>query len=262
MHRWSCARRKDIFENDYLQFLGLHPQNARDGTKNFGVMMKSHIKFFFYTVVFLLVPFAAIAQGAAQSVVPSAFLHPASSVSEQYGTAKDFIGKVAKIGDWETPFNGLYPLNFLGLFESRTSGKMYDLQTYSIKNNKSPLVLILSEVAWKNPSDHGYGYNNVVFNDAVDLKYKGEKPIHMDIGSCIPELGDAHLWSPSYVIVTMMRDINKKHPKNDHEKWLVNKGFQEGFAEGAWFVDTDNGKLIPLTESEMNLLICRVRSSY
>lgn len=175
------------------------------------------------------------------------------------GTAEGFIGKVqTKIGDWGKMFNGLYPTSFLGRWKSR-EGKMYNLQTYAIKDGMNPKVLVLAEVEWNNPSDHGYGYHNIAFVDAADVKYSGEQKIKMDIGSCIPELGEAHLWSPRYSIVTMMRDIDNQHPKNAHEKYLADNGFHEGFAEEGWFVDADHGKLIPLTKNELSLLICRDR---
>ena len=136
------------------------------------------------------------------------------------------------------------------------------MQTYAVKGSKNPRVLILAEVKWNNPSDHGYGYHNVVFSDAVDVKYNGKQLIHMDIGSCAPELGNAGLWSPRYDIVTMMRDIDKKHPENAHEKYLVDSETNQGVAEEGWFVDAENGKLIPLTQNELSMLICRKRSDY
>lgn len=217
-----------------------------------------------YVVTFLLLPLMADAQDIAPLLnKKEELLQPASSVEATLGKAQDFIGKVqTKIGDWETPFNGLYPLSFLGRWESRTTGKMYDLQTYSVKGSKNPRVLILAEIKWNNSSDHGYGYHNVVFSDAVDVEYKGKQQIHMDIGSCLPELGNARLWSPSHTIVTMMRDINKNTPKNAHEKYLVGQGFHDGFAEEGWFVDAEQGKLIPLAQNELSLLICRERSYY
>lgn len=208
-----------------------------------------------------MVPLIASAQETVPFHIERTLLQqPASSVAASPGTAQDFIGKVqAKIGDWETPFNGLFPSEFLGLWESRTTGKMYNLQTYVVKGSKNPRVLVLAEVKWNNPSDHGYGYHNVVFSDAVNVEYKGKQQIHMDIGSCVPELGNAGLWSPRYSIVTMMREIDKKNPQNAHEKYLVGLGFNEGFAEEGWFIDAEHGELIPMTQNELSLLICRNR---
>lgn len=214
-----------------------------------------------YALILLALPLMTSAQETIPLPVErTQYQPPISSVSAFPGAAQDFIGKVqAKIGDWETPFMGLYPTSFLGLWESRTTGKMYNLQTYSAKGSKNPWVLVLAEVKWNNPNDHGYGYHNVVFSDAVDVEYKGKQKIHMDIGSCVPELGNAPLWSPRYSIVTMMRTIDAKHPKNTHEKYLADEGFDKGFAEEGWFVDAENGKLIPMTQNELSLLICRER---
>ena len=214
-----------------------------------------------YAVIFLVLPLMASAQETIPFPVGRTILQqPATSDAASPGTAQDFIGQTqVKIGDWEKPVNGLFRSESLGLWESRTTGKMYTLQTFVDKGSKNPKVLVLAEVEWNNPSDHGYGFHNVVFSDAVNVEYKGRQEIHMDIGSCVPELGNAGLWSPRYSIVTMKREIDKKNPKNPHEKYLVGLGFNGGFAEEGWFIDAEHGELIPMTQNELSLLICRNR---
>lgn len=182
-----------------------------------------------------------------------------ANAQEEISHAIDFVGKTQDVRDFEHFKNGLKYKESFGRWLSRENGKLYTITIYVDPSTKRPEVVALTEMRDKFPGKSVYGIENVVYiRAAADVKYSGKLDIRVDAGDCIPEMGNAHLWTPKYNIISIVRKMDKKHPKNEHERDLIGKGFEE-FAEQAWFLDADNARLISLNDEEINMLICRDR---
>lgn len=182
-----------------------------------------------------------------------------ANAQDEVGHAADFVGKNQDVGDFEHLKNGLKYKEIFGRWLSREKGKLYTIIIYANPSTKRPEVVGLAEMRDRIPGKSVNGIEPIVhIRAAVDVEYLGKLDIWVDVGSCIPEMGDAHLWTPKFEIVSIVRNMDKNHPKNEHETYLIGKGFDE-FAEQAWFLDANNATLMPLNEEEMNMLICRNR---
>lgn len=181
------------------------------------------------------------------------------NAQEEVGSAADFVGKTQDVRDYEHLKGGLKYNSWFGRWLSRKTGKLYSITTYINQSTKRPAVVALTEMRNRVLDEPEHGIENELYiRSAVDVEYSGKQEIHVDADNCMLEMGDAYLWTPRYQVISIVRKMDKHHPKNKHEADLMKKGFEE-FAEQSWFLDADNEELIPLSDDEMNMLICRDR---